>query len=166
MPPLSHAGRWLLNRRDFLRFAGTGLGGVALVSLLAEQRLLAAGKTAITPQWSPQRPHAARPPHFEPAARNVLVIFCSGACSHLETWDYKPELFKRHGQPMPGVGEKFVTFQGENGALNKPLWDFKPRGQSGKMISEMLPRLAELADDLCFVHSMTAKSNTHGPAEN
>ena len=163
---LSPAGRQLLDRRSFLRCAGTGLGGVALVSLLAEQRLLAAGKTAITPQWSPQRPHAPRPPHFEPAARNVLVIFCSGACSHLETWDYKPELFKRHGQPMPGVGDKFVTFQGENGALNKPLWDFKPRGQSGKMISEMLPHLAELADDLCFIHSMTAKSNTHGPAEN
>src|SRR5206468_12563555 len=73
--------------------------------------------------------------------------------------------FKRHGTPMPGL-DKLITFQGENGNLTKPLWDFKPRGQSGKMISDMLPNLAELADDLCFVHSMTAKSNTHGPAEN
>src|SRR5439155_13960048 len=57
-------------------------------------------------------------------------------------------------------------FQGANGALNQPLWEFRPRGKSGKMISEMLPHLAELADDLCFIHSMTANSNTHGPAEN
>src|SRR5438067_694051 len=160
-PALSNAGRWLLNRRDFLRFGGTGLSGIALTALLAEQKLLAADKPPIRPQWSPERPYAARPPHFPPKARNVLVIFCSGACSHLETWDYKPELIRRDGQPLPG-SEKLITFQGENGNLTKPLWEFKPRGQSGKMISEMLPRLADLADDLCFIHSMTAKSNRRG----
>ena len=74
-------------------------------------------------------------------------------------------MFKRHGEALPGA-DKLITFQGENGALARPHWEFKPRGQSGKMISDMLPHLAELADDLCFVHSMTAKSNTHGPAEN
>src|SRR3989440_6707643 len=163
--PASHAGRGLLNRRDFLRFGGTGLSGIALASILAEQRLLGADKSPIRPQWSPEHQNAPRLPHFTPKAKNVLVIFCSGACSHLETWDYKPELIKHHGQPMPGQ-EKLITFQGENGNLTKPLWEFKPRGQSGKMISEMLPRLADLADDLCFIHSMTAKSNTHGPAEN
>jgi len=136
-----------------------------LLSLLAEQRLLPDDKSPIRPQWSPEHPCAPRPPHFAPKAKNVLVIFCSGACSHLETWDYKPELFKRDGQPMPG-SEKLITFQGENGNLVRPLWDFKPRGQSGKMISDMLPHLAELADEMCFIHSMTAKSNTHGPAEN
>ncbi len=162
--PLSNSGRWLLNRRDFLRFGGTGLSGIALLSLLAEQKLLAAG-SPIRPQWSPEHPNAPRPPHFTAKAQNVLVIFCSGACSHLESWDHKPELIKRHGTPMPGL-DKLITFQGENGNLTKPLWDFQPRGQSGKMISNMLPNLAELADDLCFVHSMTAKSNTHGPAEN
>ena len=161
----SNAGRWLLNRRDFLRYGGTGLGGIALTALLDEQKLLAAGLPPVRPQWSPERPYAARPSHFTPQARNVLVIFCSGACSQLETWDYKPELFRRDGQPMPGA-EKLITFQGENGNLTRPLWDFKPRGQTGKMISEMLPKLAEQADELCFIHSMTAKSNTHGPAEN
>src|SRR5438105_1158780 len=161
---LSNAGRWLLNRRDFLRFGGTGLSGIALLSLLAEQKLLGAGPP-IRPQWSPEHPNAPRSPHFTPKAENVLVIFCSGACSHLETWDYNPELIKRHGTPMPGM-DKLITFQGENGNLTRPLWKFKPRGQSGKMISNMLPNLAELADDLCFIHSMTAKSNTHGPAEN
>jgi hypothetical protein len=162
---LANAGRWLLNRRDFLRFGGTGLGGIALTALLAEQGLLAADKSPIRSQWSPERPNAPRAPHFAPQAKNVLVIFCSGALSHLDTWDYKPELIKRHGQPLPG-SEKLVTFQGANGALTKPLWEFSPRGQSGKMISDMLPRLAGLADDLCFIHSMTANSNTHGPAEN
>jgi hypothetical protein len=161
---ISNAGRWLLNRRDFLRHGGTGLGGIALLSLLADEKLLA-DKSPVRPQWSPEHPNAARAPHFKAKARNVVVIFCSGACAHLETWDYKPELFKRHGQPMPGL-DKLITFQGENGNLTKPHWEFKPRGQSGKMISDLLPNLAEMADDLCFVHSMTAKSNTHGPAEN
>ena len=162
---ISNAGRWLLNRRDFLRHGGTGLGGIALLALLAEQKLLAADKSPIRPQWSPQHPNAPRPPHFAAKAKNVVVIFCSGACAHLETWDYKPELIKRHGQPLPG-SDKLITFQGENGNLTKPHWEFKPRGQTGKMVSDLLPNLAELTDDLCFIHSMTAKSNTHGPAEN
>lgn len=163
--PLSNAGRWLLNRRSFLRHAGTGLGGIALTTLLAEEGLLAAEHGPIRPQISPENPLFARSPHFPPKAKNVLVIFCSGACSHVDTWDYKPELIKRHGQALPGA-DKLITFQGENGNLVKSPWEFKPRGQSGKMISDMLPHLAELADDLCFIHSMTAKSNTHGPAEN
>ncbi|HTI69518.1 MAG TPA: DUF1501 domain-containing protein [Candidatus Limnocylindria bacterium] len=161
--PLSNAGRWLLNRRDFLQLGGTGLGAVALAALLGEQKAL--GAEPIRPQWSPERPLAPRAPPLLPRAHNILVIFCSGALSQLESWDYKPELFRRHGQPLPG-GDKLITFQGENGALTRPLWDFKPRGKSGKMLSEMLPNLASLADDLCFIHSMTAKSNTHGPAEN
>ncbi len=155
----------MLNRRDFLRFGGTGLSAVALTVLLAEQGLLAETQTPWHPQWSPEHPHAPRPPHFPAKARNLLVIFCSGACAHLEAWDYKPELIKRDGQPMPGA-DKLITFQGENGSLAKPHWPFRPRGQSGKMLSDMLPRMADLADDLCFIHSMTARSNTHGPAEN
>jgi len=164
-PVASHAGRWLLRRRDFLRHGGTGLGAIALLSLLSQQKLIAAGKTPIRPAWSPSQPNAPRAPHFSPRAKNVLVIFCSGACSHLETWDYKPALIERHGQALPGA-DKLITFQGENGHLTKPLWEFRPRGRSGKMISDLLPNLAELADELCFIHSMTAKSNTHGPAEN
>jgi hypothetical protein len=94
----------------------------------------------------------------------VLVIFCSGALSHVDTFDYKPELIKRHDTPLPG-GAGLVTFQGANGNLVRPIAEFRPRGQSGKMVSDLLPNLAELADEMCFIHSMTAKSNTHGPAE-
>jgi len=157
----------MLDRRSFLQFAGTGLAGVALASLLDGQGLLAAEKdrSPIRPQIRPQSPLAARSPHFAPRAKKVLLIFCSGACSHLDSWDYKPELIKRDGQPMPG-SEKLITFQGENGNLVKSPYEFKPRGQSGKYISDLFPHLAELADEMCFIHSMTAISNTHGPAEN
>jgi hypothetical protein len=162
--PLSHAGRRMLDRRHFLQWGGTGLGGIALASLLSPGSADAAGGP-IRPFIDPSRPHAPRKPHFPPRANRVLVVFCSGALSHVDTFDYKPELVKRHGMPMPGQ-QGLVTFQGENGNLTKPLWEFKPRGQSGKMTSELLPNLGALADEMCFIHSMTAKSNTHGPAEN
>jgi hypothetical protein len=100
-----------------------------------------------------------------PRAKNVLVIFCSGACSHIDTWDYKPELIKRHGEPMPG-SDKLITFQGEQGTLVKSPYEFRPRGESGKMTSDLLPQLGALADEMCFLHSLTSKTNTHGPGEN
>jgi hypothetical protein len=152
-------GRHLLDRRGFLGHMASGMGGIALGALLAEQGLLAAE----TP-GTDVRPMAPKPPHFPPRAQRVVHIFCTGAVSHVDTWDYKPELIKRHGQPMPGQ-QGLITFQGENGALSQSPWAFKPRGQSGKYISELLPRLAALADDLCFVHSLTSRTNTHGPGE-
>ncbi len=158
----------LLNRRRFLSDTGIGLGSIALAHLLGRQGLLAAsvsGKESIRPVIGPGSPYAPRPAHFTPRAKNVLVIFCSGACSQLDTFDYKPELIRRHGQPMPGQ-EKLITFQGEQGALTKSPWEFKPRGQSGKMISELVPHLGALADEMCFIHSMQGKTNTHTPAEN
>jgi hypothetical protein len=164
-PLLSHAGRRLLDRRRFLAGAAEGLSGIALASLLAGDGLLAAGSGAIGPAIRPDMPLAPRLSHFPAKAKRVLVIFCSGACSHLDTWDYKPELIKRHDTPMPG-GDELVTFQGKSGNLIKSPWTFKPRGQSGKYVSELLPNLAELADEMCFIHSMTSKTNTHGPGEN
>lgn len=155
--------RHLLDRRRFLGTTFHGLSGIALTSLLSRDGLLASAPP-IRPLIDPSRPYAPRQSHFAPKARRVLVIFCTGALSHVDTFDYKPELVKRHDTPMPGSG-KLVTFQGEQGNLIKPLWDFKPRGQSGKMMSDLLPNIAELADDMCFIHSMTGKSNTHGPAE-
>ena len=154
----------LLDRRRFLGATGQGLGGIALTSLLAREGLLGAGGP-IRPKVDPGKPFAARPSHFAPAAKNVLVIFCSGACSHLDTFDFKPELLKRHGQPMPGA-EGLKTFQGAQGNLTKSPWEFKARGQSGKMVSELVPQLGELADEMCFIHSLTGKTNTHGPGEN
>lgn len=160
-------GQHLLNRRGFLTDAVAGLQGVALAGLLARQGLLGAETAAgpIRPNIQPAAPLAARRPHFAPRARQVLMLFCSGACSQLETWDYKPELIRRDGQPMPG-GDSLVTFQGAAGNLAKSPYEFRPRGQCGKMTSELLPRLGALADEMCFVHSMTSRTNTHGPGEN
>jgi hypothetical protein len=167
-PTLSNLGRRLLDRRTFLSSAARGLGGVALLNLLQQDKLLASTAShggPIRPVVRPDAPLAPRHPHFAPKAKRVLVIFCSGAVSHVDTFDYKPELVKRSGQPMPGA-DKLVTFQGANGNLVAPIWKFRPRGQSGKMTSDLFPHLGELVDDLCFIHSMTARSNTHGPAEN
>lgn len=154
-----------LSRRKMLLNGAGGLGGIALASMLHDQGLLAADKSMLRPQIDPAQPFAARPPHAPPRAKNVLMIFCSGACSQLDTFDYKPELIKRHGQPMPG-GDKLVTFQGAQGNLTKSPWEFKPRGESGKMVSELVPMLGDLADEMCFIHSLTGKTSTHGPGEN
>jgi len=168
-PHLSFAGRQLLDRRDFLTGSATGLGGVALAALLGGHNLLGASPSPtapLRPLIDPARPCHARAPHFPPRASRVLVVFCSGALSHIDTFDYKPELIRRHDTPMPDSGEKLITFQGENGNLVRPQWEFRPRGESGTMTSDLLPHLGELADEMCFIHSMTAKSNTHGPGEN
>ena len=154
----------LLNRRQFLSNTGQGLGGIALTSLLPQEGALA-NENPIRPKIDPTKPFAPRDGHFPAKAKKVLVIFCSGACSQLDTFDYKPELIKRHDQPMPGA-EGLKTFQGDQGNLTKSPWEFKPRGQSGKMVSELVPQLGELADEMCFIHSLTGKTNTHGPGEN
>lgn len=133
-----------LSRRQWFGDMTRGLGGAALASMLAGRARGAAG------------------PHFEPKAKRVLQIFCPGAASHVDLWDYKPELQRRSGQPPPADAE-LVTFQGKNGALMGSPWKFVPRGESGKPISELLPRLGAWADEIAFVHSMTSKTNTHGP---
>lgn len=127
-----------LHRRSFL----TGLGAIAAADLLSG---------------------ATRSPHFAPKAKRVIQIFCPGGVSHMDTFDHKPELTRRSGQPMPG-GDKDVTFQGANGNLMASPWSFAPSGQSGKMVTSMLPHLARHVDRMAFVHSMSSRSNTHGPA--
>ena len=134
------------SRRELLGDFVTGLQGVAIASLLP----------GIAPAASTRT-------HFEPKAKRVLQIFCPGAASHIDLWDYKPELHRRSGQPAPAEMDA-VTFQGKNGALMGPPWEFIPRGASGKMITELLPELGSLVDDIAFIHSMHSKTNTHGPA--
>ncbi len=159
---LTNQGRLLLDRRQFLNSSATALSSIALTSLLSQEHVLAT--EPIIPQIDPARPYAPRPAHFAPKAKNVVVIFCAGAVSQLETWDYKPELIKWDDKPLPGGPS--VTFQGPAGNLARPQYTFRQRGQTGKWVSDMIPHLAELTDDIAFVHSLTSKSNTHGPAEN
>jgi hypothetical protein len=151
---LSPNGRLLLDRRRFLSNSSTALASIALTSLLSGEG----------PKFDPQRPFAPRKPHYTPKARNVLVIFCAGAVSQLETWDYKPELIRMDGKPLEG-GPK-VTFQGPAGNLARPQYNFRQHGQTGKWVSDMIPHLAGLTDEIAFIHSLTSNTNTHGPAEN
>jgi hypothetical protein len=131
-----------MNRRRFLFDLSSGLPALALGQLL---------------QASPKGVHHTA------KARRVLQIFCPGGVSHIDTFDFKPELAKRSGQPMPGA-EKEVSFQGANGNLMGSPWKFVRRGQGGKFMTELLPHLGHLADDMAFIHSMTTRTNTHGPA--
>jgi hypothetical protein len=144
----------LFDRRGLLGGSFTAMAGIGLLDLL--QRDSVAVEDA--PAWQPGRGQT----HFPPKAKRVLQIFCPGAASHLDLWDYKPELARRSGQPLPGE-ENLVSFQGKNGNLMAPPWDFVPCGQTGKQISSLLPHMARHVDDIAFIHSMTSKTNTHGP---
>ncbi len=167
---ISSHGRSLLNRRDFLRQSGMTLGGIALTQLLAQDGLLASdaqtvsGKAPIRPNIDPDNPYLPRSPHFPSEAKQVLVIYCPGAVSHVDTFDYKPELIKFHGQKPPGMPA--VTFEGPSRNIAKPFWDFKPRGKSGKMVSDLLPNLGGLVDDFSFIHSLHTQTSAHPQGEN
>ncbi len=142
--------RNLLSKRDFL----SQFSGVALASLLSRDGLLAAGAT---------NPLAAKPAPFAPKAKAVIQIFCPGGLSHVDTWDYKPELERYHGQPFDAeLGKQ--TFAGIAGNYAKSFWPFRQHGQCGKWISDLFPGLARQVDDMAFVHSMQSKSALHGPA--
>lgn len=153
------------DRRRFISAASASLSSIALSSMLAENLHCDDSADNGTPTFDAANPYTPRPPHFASRATRVIEIFCSGALSHVDTFDYKPELERLDGQPLPG-NEKLISFQGPNGNLTKPLWKFRPRGESGKMVSDLVPHIGEMADEICFFHSLTNKSNTHGPAEN
>lgn len=160
---ISLIGRHWLDRRQFLSQSATALGSIGLTHLLSQDGLLASEGISLH-RIDPAAPFRPRAPHFAPRAKNVLMIFCAGAVSQLETWDYKPELIRQDGKPL--VGGPAVTFQGPAGELARPQYTFRPRGETGKWVSDLIPNLAELTDDIAFIHSLTSKSNTHGPAEN
>mgnify|MGYP001334122276 FL=1 len=164
-------GRRLLDRRSFMKNTGFSLGGLGLAQLLAGEGLSSSenpaefsGKSPIRPDIDPDNPYLSRKGHFEGAAKQVLVIYCPGAVSHVDTFDYKPALAKFHGQKPPGMPA--VTFEGPSGNIAKPFWEFKPRGQSGKMTSDLLPKMGELADEFCFVHSLHTQTSAHPQGEN
>ena len=141
-----------LTRRRFLGNVYTGLGGIGLLHLLQ------GSVSAEEPMWRP----GSGQTHHPAKAKRVLQIFCPGAASAMDLWEYKPSLEKYHGKPLPGE-ENFVSFQGKNGNLMKSPWEFAPAGESGKLITSMLPQMARHVDDIAFIHSMHSKTNTHGP---
>lgn len=147
-PALSH-----LSRRQLFRRAGAGFGLLALNELLA--------RTGLASTKSPLAPKA---PHFPPKAKSVIWLFMNGGPSHVDTWDYKPELQKRDGQPLPDFDAKTGFFPGAVGPLMKSPFDWAQHGQSGTWASSLFPNLAKQVDRLAFIHSMHTDSNNHSPA--
>ena len=141
----------MLDRRHWLWHAGGGLGGIALASML-DRDSRAVGN-------SPRAPG----PMFAPKAKRVVQFFMAGAASHIDLFDYKPELQKRHGQPSD-FGEKVETFQDGLGPWLKPVWNFKPYGSSGKLLSEPVAPLGRVVDKMAFLHNMTGKTGVHSQA--
>jgi hypothetical protein len=143
------------SRRDFLWHAGGGLGGIAMSWLLGQDLLL-----ADAPQ---PRPELNGGLHHRAKAKRVVQLFMSGAASQCDTFDYKPELIRRHGQPF-NPGGRVELFQSTPGAVMQSPWRWRRHGQSGIWVSDLLPHLATCVDDMAFIYSMTSHSNVHGPA--
>jgi len=144
----------LPNRRRFLQQTGLGFGSVALASLLQQQGL---ASTAAP------NPLALRPSMFKPKAKAVIWLFMTGAPSQVDTWDYKPELQKRNGQPLPGSDAKTGFFT-TSGRILKSPFDWKQHGESGSWVSSIFPHLSRHVDKMAFIHSMYLKANNHAPA--
>jgi hypothetical protein len=149
-----------VTRRWFLRDCSMGLGSIALASLLGRD----ASAALLTPAASPLAPRA---PHFAAKAKRVVYLFHAGAPSHLELYDYKPELAKRSGQLPPAelLKDYRAAFIKPNSALLGPKYKFKKHGQSGLELSELLPHTARLADDICLIRSMQTDAVNHAPAQ-
>jgi len=145
------------SRRDFLWQLGGGLGGIALSSLLKDGGRLGAPAHAATDSM------ALRPAHHAPKAKAVIQIFCPGGLSHVDTWDYKPELEKRTGKPFDTTGE-LEFFASKPGNCQGSFWKFRQHGECGKWMSDLFPKLSTCVDDMAFIHSMTNKTALHGPA--
>lgn len=147
-PPL------IRNRREFLCRAGGGLGGIALARMLADDRLTATD--------SGGNPVAARGGHHPARARAVIQIFCPGGLSHVDSFDYKPELEKRAGKPFDPDGT-LQFFASKPGNCQPSYWKFRRHGQCGRWVSDLFPKLAQCVDEMAFVYSMQSKTALHGP---
>src|SRR5215207_4921961 len=139
-----------MNRRDFLFHSGGGLGGLALASMLGADQLLADAPSK----------RADGGLHHKPKAKRVVQLFMAGGASHVDLFDFKPELVKRHGKPAV-FGEHVEAFQNGLGPWLKPIWDFKPYGKCGKLLGEVVAPLGTVVDDIAFVHNVVGKTGVH-----
>jgi len=144
------------SRREFLWSSGGGLGGIALATLLGEQGFLAA-------EAGSAKPSPAHPAPFRPRAKRVVQLFMAGAASHVDMWDHKPLLEKRNGEKWD-AGEKVELFQDGLGATFASPWKFRPYGQCGKMLSDIVAPLGDVADELAFIHNLVGKTGVHSQA--
>ena len=157
------------SRREFLGRMGAGFGAVALGAL--GQLEARAEKPNHRQLIDPLNPFAPRPPQFAAKAKSVIFLFMVGGPSHVDTFDYKPELQKLNGKPVPDSIKKAVeatrfanVFHGCKEELMASPFQWKQSGQSGLWVSDLYPRVGEHVDELCFIHSLQADSNNHAPA--
>ncbi len=136
-------------RRQMLQAASAGFGYLAFVDLLAR-----AGTSGLNPL-------APKSGHHPPRAKRVIFLFMHGGPSHVDTFDYKPELIRRDGQELPFEPAKGTTVSRK---LLKPLWKFRQHGESGLYISELFPEVAKHADELCVINGMHTQGQSHGQA--
>jgi len=139
-------------RRELLRSL---VGGSVLLPGIVSQLL---GETApFRASSEPNNPLAPRPSHHAPKAKRVIFIFSNGGVSHMDTFDYKPKLFAADGKTM-GIGGGLSNQQR---VLLKPLWQFKPGGKCGTLVSDLFPHLRDCMDDICLIKSMKSDDNEH-----
>ena len=163
--PTADDSQAFLTRRRWLQRAGGGFGLIGLAGLLQGEGLLGAEGAAADASLNPM---AARPAHFPARAKRVIWVFTNGGPSQVDTWEYKPALERWHGKSMrefdPSFKDTTGFFKNQVGALMKSPFRFTPRGESGKMVSEIFPNLGRHVDKMAFLHSVFTESNNHSPA--
>jgi hypothetical protein len=160
---INEEARKFVSRRWFFKECGVGLGSIALASILRGGTASAAPMAADTLK----NPLAPKLPHFAPKAKRVIYLFQAGAPSHLDLFDYKPELAKRNGQLPPADLLKGyrAAFINPNSQLLGPKMKFNRHGKSGAELSEVLPHTGSIADDICIIRSMQTDAVNHAPGQ-
>ena len=159
----------LRTRRHFFQECGVGVGKIALASMLCNglaSNSFASDKDA-QPQAATNHANAPRAPHFAPRAKRVIYLFMAGAPSQLDLFDYKPKLAELEGQPIPPsviAGQRYAFIQ-PNAAVLGPQFKFARHGKSGVEISDQLPWLSKIVDEISFVKSCTTDQFNHAPAQ-
>src|SRR6185436_11768385 len=150
-----------ITRRWFFRDCGVGLGSIALASLLGADKAVAASKPNLLNQLAPKKPH------HKAKAKRVIYLFMAGAPSHLELFDYKPELARWDGKlpPQELLKGYRAAFINPNSKLLGPRFAFAKHGKCGAELSELLPYTAKIVDDIAIVKSMQTDAFNHAPAQ-
>ncbi|MEC9094001.1 MAG: DUF1501 domain-containing protein [Planctomycetota bacterium] len=146
------------SRRDVLRHSAVGFGNLALNALVSADP----GISGAAPGNKMQGRSSSQVPHLPARAKRVIFLFMKGGPSHLDTFDYKPQLQKDDGKPLPFAKPR-VQFAKTSTLLKSP-WKFSPYGESGMLVSELFPNVAKQVDDICFLHSVHGTNAAHGGA--
>jgi len=143
-----------ISRRQWLASTGCGFGAMALSGLAAQAN-------------APANPLATKPGHFPAKAKRVIFLFMQGGVSHVDSYDYKPQLIKDDGKQNAFDDARIIANTGKRGSnqrIMKPLWKYSQHGQTGRWASDLFPEMHKHMDDLTFVHSMHTEGVAHGPS--